>query len=73
MGFGLAMLKEEGGSYIWDEEVSHYRAMTPNEIAAYRQRQAAEDAYLRTRIGRFRRFLHRVGVAWRSLREDDGL
>ncbi len=73
MGFGLAALKEEGGTFILDEITGEYRKMTQSEIAAYREREAAEAAYSRTKIGRFRRFLHRVGVAWRSLREDDGL
>lgn len=61
MGFGLALLKEEGGSY---------RKMTPAEIAE----RKAREAYSKTPMGRFRRFLHRVGVAWAAMtqKEDSG-
>lgn len=71
-GFGLALLKEEGGSYIWDEALGDYRKMTPEELARYREQEAAEWVYARTFRGRFRRFLYRVGNAWHGLWSGDG-
>ena len=73
-GFGLALVKEEGGSYIWDETLGDYRMMTAEEIAAHNARQRAEDAYSRSFPGRLRRFFYRVGRAWKGLWQmDDGL
>ncbi len=72
-GFGLALIKEEGGSYIWDETLGSYRKMTAEETAVHNERQKAEDAYARSFPGRLQRFFYRLGRAWKDLwRENDG-
>lgn len=70
VGFGLAQLKEEGTTSVWDDDLGAYRAMTLTELSVYQARMQAESAFFRTFRGRLRKFSRRVARAWNGLWDD---
>lgn len=70
-GFGLAQVKEEGSTSIWDAELGDYRKASAEEIAAYKVRLDAEWAYSQSFPGRLKRFFYRIGRAGEGLWSND--